>query len=86
MKKQGLCVGGCGYRGKCACGTGFEKPKTKPKKLSDHYWADFVHLNNGRMVAVIEGFDTLEQAIELVEKAQSLSLRYSKFGRRKGSK
>lgn len=31
-KKQGLCVGGCGYRGECACGTGFEKTLTKTKK------------------------------------------------------
>ena len=47
-------------------------------KYSDYYWADFVHLDNGKIVPVIEGFSTIEEASEFVELAKKMNLKYRK--------
>lgn len=48
------------------------------KPYSDSYWADYVHLEGGKMIPVIEGFDTLQEAVEFVETAKKMNLKYRK--------
>ena len=36
------------------------------------FWADFVHLDSGKMIPVVEGFETLDEAIALCEEIKQL--------------
>lgn len=42
----------------------------------DNYWADYLHLANGKVVAVVEGFKNIDEANEFVEKAKAAGVKF----------